>query len=77
MTHFPLLYIDTFDPHEPFQAPKQYVEKYIRRLPQKDYLYGYWTDEDAIGDEELAIIKALYAAKQGGRNRVVEATPTG
>ena len=58
------LYVDTFDPHEPWDAPQWYVDMYnpgytgdVVDYPQLAYVDGYLTDE------ELAHCRALYAAE--------------
>ena len=58
------LYVDCFDPHEPWEAPPQYIEKYV------DPAYkGPWIiqpkmgERDWLTDEELAQTRNLYAAE--------------
>ena len=58
------LYVDCFDPHEPWEAPPQYIEKYV------DPAYkGPWIiqpkmgERDWLTDEELAHTRNLYAAE--------------
>ena len=58
------LYADTFDPHEPWDAPPWYVERYnpgytgkVVDYPQYALVEGY------LSPEELKHCRALYAAK--------------
>lgn len=58
------LWVDTFDPHEPWDPPKKYVELY-----EKDYTgeepnypqYCFW--RDVMSEAELNHIRALYMAE--------------
>jgi len=58
------LYVDTFDPHEPWDAPAWYVDRYdpgyrgeVIDYPHYDYVEGYLTPE------ELRHCRALYAGE--------------
>ncbi len=58
------LYVDTFDPHEPWDAPQWYVERYdpgyageVVDYPQYARVQGY------LSPEELKHCRALYAAE--------------
>ena len=58
------LYVDTFDPHEPWDAPQWYVERYnpgytgeVVDYPQYAKVEGY------LSPEELKHCRALYAAE--------------
>jgi arylsulfatase A-like enzyme len=58
-----LLYVDVFDPHEPWDAPRWYVEMYDPGYTGQvvDYpLYGY---AGYMTDAELEHCRALYAAE--------------
>ena len=59
------LYIDTWDPHEPWDAPTYYTELY---LPGYDGevvrpTYGYWRDEPGYTEERVATAHATYCGE--------------
>ncbi len=58
------LYVDTFDPHEPWDAPDWMVEKYYPDYDGEivDYPH-YWFTDGYLSDEELRYCKALYAGE--------------
>jgi len=58
------LYVDTFDPHEPWDPPQWYVDRYdpgytgqVIDYPHYDYVEGY------LSPEELKHCRALYAGE--------------
>ncbi len=58
------LYIDTFDPHEPWDAPKKYVDLYDPDYEGEDIIYpryDFW--REFLTEEELNHIRALYMAE--------------
>ena len=59
------LYIDTWDPHEPWDAPTYYTELY---LPGYDGevvrpTYGYWRDEPGYTEERVTTAHATYCGE--------------
>ena len=59
------LYIDTWDPHEPWDAPAYYTELY---LPGYDGevvrpTYGHWRDEPGYTEERVATAHATYCGE--------------
>ena len=59
------LYIDTWDPHEPWEAPAYYTELY-----DPDYdgeivrpLYGYWQDAPGYSEEKVKKAHATYCGE--------------
>lgn len=58
------LYLDLFDPHEPWDAPQHYVDLYAPGYKGDDLIYpnyGFW--EEFLSQEELDHIHALYMAE--------------
>lgn len=57
------LWIDTFDPHEPWDAPKSYVEEYDPGYEGEEVIYPVYGKCDYLTEAELKHIRALYAAE--------------
>lgn len=57
------LWVDTFDPHEPWDAPKCYVEKYDPGYRGEEIIYPVYGSSDYLTQTELKHIRALYAAE--------------
>jgi arylsulfatase A-like enzyme len=58
------LYVDTFDPHEPWDPPKSYVEKYDPGYRGEEVIYPrYDRWRDFLSQEELKHCRALYAGE--------------
>ncbi|HUY32385.1 MAG TPA: sulfatase [Pirellulales bacterium] len=58
------LYVDTFDPHEPWDPPKAYVDKYDPDYSGQDVIYPrYARWRDFLSDDELKHCRALYAGE--------------
>jgi len=58
-----LLWIDTFDPHEPWDAPERFQKMYYDRYPCERFLFGYGVRHQDIRPEDLPAIRGLYAAE--------------
>jgi len=59
-----LLYVDTFDPHEPWDPPRHYVEKYDPGYAGEEVIYPrYDRWRDFLSEAELKHCRALYAAE--------------
>ena len=58
-----LLYVDTFDPHEPWDPPKKYVDMYDPGYSGEEVIYPLYAPCDFLTDSELAHVKALYAGE--------------
>ncbi|MFQ5985247.1 MAG: sulfatase [Alphaproteobacteria bacterium] len=59
------LYVDTWDPHEPWDAPAYYTELY---LPDYDGeviqpVYGYWYDAPGLTEEKVKKAHATYCGE--------------
>jgi arylsulfatase A-like enzyme len=57
------LYIDTFDPHEPWDAPRWYEEAYNPGYDGESYRYPVYGKADVYSKAELDQIRAMYAAE--------------
>jgi arylsulfatase A-like enzyme len=58
-----MLWIDMFDPHEPWDAPPEFQKMYRDEYPYERYLFGYGVRNRDIRPEDLPIIRDLYAAE--------------
>ncbi len=58
------LHIDLFDPHEPWDAPKKYVDMYEQDYQGEDIIFPYYDFwRKFLTEEELNHIRALYMAE--------------
>jgi arylsulfatase A-like enzyme len=58
------LYVDTFDPHEPWDPPASYVKKYDPDYQGEDVIYPrYDRWRDFLSERELRHCRALYAGE--------------
>jgi arylsulfatase A-like enzyme len=58
------LYVDTFDPHEPWDPPAWYVEQYQKGYAGQDVIYPrYDRWRDFLTEEELHRCRCLYAGE--------------
>lgn len=57
------LYVDTFDPHEPWDAPPWYVEMYDADFAGEAVDYPLYRSSDYLSAAELRHVRALYAAE--------------
>lgn len=57
------LFIDTFDPHEPWDPPKRFRKMYRDDYPFERYLFGYGIDPSKVREEEYPLLRDLYAAE--------------
>jgi len=58
-----MLWIDMFDPHEPWDAPPRFQKMYRKNYPYERYLFGYGVRNKDIRPEDLPVIRDLYAAE--------------
>jgi arylsulfatase A-like enzyme len=58
-----MLWIDMFDPHEPWDAPPRFQKMYREEYPYERYLFGYGVRNQDIRPEDLPVIRDLYAAE--------------
>ncbi len=57
------LFIDTFDPHEPWDAPKRFQQMYYNDYPYERFLFGYGVNVKDIRPDDLPAIRGLYRAE--------------
>jgi arylsulfatase A-like enzyme len=58
------LYVDTYDPHEPWDPPRYYIEKYDAGYRGEEVIYPrYDRWRDFLSEAELRHCRALYAAE--------------
>ncbi|MGD9498809.1 MAG: sulfatase, partial [Armatimonadota bacterium] len=57
------LYVDTFDPHEPWDAPQSYVDLYDPGYSGEQVTYPVYGKCDYMTPRELEHMRALYAAE--------------
>jgi len=57
------LHIDTFDPHEPWDPPKYYVEMYDPGYEGEEVIYPIYRPCDYLTPDELKHCRALYAGE--------------
>jgi len=58
-----MLWLDMFDPHEPWDAPPCFQKMYRDHYPYERYLFGYGVRNQDIRPDDLPIIRDLYAAE--------------
>ena len=61
------LYVDTWDPHEPWDAPAYYTERYWPGYDGEiiDPLYAYWQDAPGFTEERVKKALATYRGEVG------------
>jgi arylsulfatase A-like enzyme len=57
------LYIDAFDPHEPWDPPQHYVDLYNPGYAGEEVIYPAYAPPDYLSADELNHMQALYAAE--------------
>ncbi|MBC7327244.1 sulfatase [bacterium] len=57
------LYVDTFDPHEPWDPPQWFVELYDPGYQGEEVIYPVYGPADYLTKEELAHMRALYSGE--------------
>jgi arylsulfatase A-like enzyme len=55
------LYIDSFDPHEPFDPPRKYVEMYDPGYQGLEMIWPFYGSTERLSESELKHMRALYA----------------
>lgn len=58
-----MLWMDTFDPHEPWDAPEEFQKMYYDNYPCDRFLFGYGVRHRDVRPGDIPAIRALYAAE--------------
>ena len=58
-----MLFIDMFDPHEPWDAPPRFQKMYRATYPFERYIFGYGVNVDDVCEEDIPILIDLYSAE--------------
>ncbi len=58
-----MVFMDMFDPHEPWDAPPRFQKMYRDSFPVDRYIFGYGVQEADVLPEDYPILKDLYAAE--------------
>jgi len=58
-----MLFIDMFDPHEPWDAPPRFQKMYRDNYPRQRYIFGYGVDHKDVRQEDIPILIDLYSAE--------------
>ena len=58
-----MLFIDMFDPHEPWDAPPKYQKMYREKYPFERYIFGYGVEMEDIREDDIPILIDLYSAE--------------
>ncbi len=58
-----MLFLDMFDPHEPWDAPPRFQKMYRKKYPVDRYIFGYGVRNEDIREEDYPAIRDLYAAE--------------
>ncbi len=57
------LYVDTFDPHEPWDPPHYYVDMYDKNYDGEEVIYPVYGPVDYLTEREIKHIRAHYAGE--------------
>lgn len=58
-----MLWLEMFDPHEPWDAPRRFQQMYYDKYPVERFLFGYGVDKERLKPEDLPALKGLYSAE--------------
>jgi arylsulfatase A-like enzyme len=58
-----MLWLELFDPHEPWDAPQRFRDLYHGDYPVDDYQFGYGVRGPDVREEDYPAIRGLYAAE--------------
>ena len=58
-----MMFIDMFDPHEPWDAPPRFKKMYRDKYPIERYIFGYGVKMEDIREDDYPVLRDLYAAE--------------
>ena len=58
-----MLFIDMFDPHEPWDAPPRFQKMYRKKYPFERYIFGYGVNPKDVRKKDIPILIDLYSAE--------------
>jgi len=58
-----MLFVDMFDPHEPWDAPPRFQKMYRSKYPFERYIFGYGVKMEDIREDDIPVLKDLYSAE--------------
>jgi arylsulfatase A-like enzyme len=58
-----MLWLDMFDPHEPWDAPPRFQKMYRDDYGYERYLFGYGVRHEDIRESDYPVLRDLYAAE--------------
>jgi arylsulfatase A-like enzyme len=58
-----MLWLDMFDPHEPWDAPPRFQKMYRNDYGYERYLFGYGVRHEDIQEDDYPVLRDLYAAE--------------
>lgn len=58
-----MLFIDMFDPHEPWDAPPRFQKMYRKKYPFERMIFGYGVNMSDIRKDDIPVLIDLYSAE--------------
>lgn len=58
-----MLFMDMFDPHEPWDAPPRFQQMYRQKYPFERYIFGYGVNPKDVRQDDIPILIDLYSAE--------------
>ncbi len=58
-----MLWLELFDPHEPWDAPQRFRDMYFDDYPVEDFQFGYGVHKEDVREEDYPALRGLYAAE--------------
>jgi arylsulfatase A-like enzyme len=58
-----MLFVDMFDPHEPWDAPPRFQKMYRKKYPFERQIFGYGVNMADIREDDIPVLIDLYSAE--------------